>query len=236
MNLDPLQSRNPAEIGQMFSSIAHRYDLMNTLMTAGADRGWRKEVVRKCTTPREGNVLDLGTGTGELALNLARNAEHSRVWASDISFEMIAAGKRKPGTQAIRFSQADALRLPFPDGAFDTVVSAFLMRNLPDQRLAIEEQIRVLKPGGRLVFLDILSPHMTPLGMIYRLYFFRFVPWLGRLVTGSRTAYRYLPSSTVTYPSPFAMLQIMKDLGLVSNSFATYMGNTISIHIGNRPS
>ncbi len=235
MSMDSLQKREPAQIGRMFSRIAHRYDLMNTLMTVGLDQWWRREVVRQCALPTGGCVLDLGTGTGELARALARQAGRYQVWATDISLAMITQGQHKQGTHLIRFTQADAQQLPFPDASFDTVVSAFLMRNLPDHRLGLAEQVRVLKPGGRLVFLDIMAPHLTPLGLLYRLYFFRLVPWLGRLITGSGAAYRYLPVSTVTYPSPFTLLQLMRELGLVASAFDTYMSSTISLHMGTKP-
>lgn len=218
----------------MFSSIAGRYDLMNTLMTGGMDRFWRQAVVRQCALQDGDQVLDLGTGTGELALALARQSHRHTVWASDISWDMLAQARAKPACRTIRFAQADALHLPFPTGMFDAVVSGFLMRNLPDHRQALQEQIRVLKPGGRLVFLDILAPRYTYQRQLFSLFFFQLVPWLGWLVTGSRTAYRYLPESTLAYPSPFALLHLMQEQGLQDYAFTTCMGNAISIHVGTK--
>lgn len=235
MSTHTLHNRNPAEIGRMFSAIARRYDLMNGLMTAGMDRMWRQELVDRCRLRAGDRVLDLGTGTGELALSLQSHANSVEVWAADISLEMLVCAQAKPKSGAIRFHQSDAQRLPLPDASFDVVVSAFLLRNLPDHALALREQTRVLKPGGRLLFLDILAPEHSSFGVLYRLFFCHAVPVLGKLVSGSDEAYRYLPQSTSTYPSAFRLMEAMRHQGLEDCAFSTLMGNAIVIHEARKP-
>ena len=230
-----LHKRRAEDIGAMFSAIADRYDLMNAIMTGGRDRDWRRRVVDLCHPEPGQRILDLGTGTGELALAFGQAASGLDIWASDVSMEMMSLARTKPGAAPIRFVQADALRLPLPNNHFDVVVSAFLMRNLPDPETAVQEQVRLLKPGGRLVFLEIVPPEFTWLGSAYKFFMFSVVPRLGRLLSGSATAYAYLPSSTQVYESPFAMLSMLREAGLHQTAFATCMANTISIHHGRKP-
>ena len=235
---DPIRSlhqRRAADIGAMFSAIADRYDLMNAIMTGGRDRDWRRRVVDLCHPQPGQRILDLGTGTGELALTFGQAASGLDIWASDVSMEMMSLAQAKPGAAPIRFFQADALQLPLQDNHFDVVVSAFLMRNLPDPAAAVREQVRLLKPGGRLVFLEIVPPEFTWLGSAYKLFMFAVVPRLGHLLSGSTTAYSYLPSSTQVYESPFDMLSMLREAGLRQTAFATCMANTISIHHGRKP-
>ncbi len=230
-----LHQRRAEDIGAMFSAIADRYDLMNAIMTGGRDRDWRRRVVDLCHPEPGQRILDLGTGTGELALTFGRAASGLDIWASDVSMEMMSLAQAKPGAATIRFFQADALRLPLQDNHFDVVVSAFLMRNLPDPAAAVREQVRLLKPGGRFVFLEIVPPEFTWLGKAYKFFMFSVVPRLGRLLSGSATAYSYLPSSTQVYESPFEMLSLLREAGLKQTAFATCMANTISIHHGRKP-
>ena len=218
----------------MFSAIAERYDLMNSVMTGGRDRAWRRQVVNLCRPEPGQRILDLGTGTGELALAFANAVPGLEIWASDVSLEMMALARDKPGAAPIRFFQADALSLPLQDNLFDVVVSAFLMRNLPDPVAAVRGQARLLKPGGRLVFLEIMPPEFTWLGSLYELFMFSVVPRVGRLLSGSSTAYAYLPSSTEMYASPFEVVDILREAGLQDAAFTTCMANTISIHHGRR--
>ena len=230
-----LHQRRAEDIGAMFSAIADRYDLINAIMTGGRDRDWRRRVVDLCHPEPGQRILDLGTGTGELALTFGRAASGLDIWASDVSMEMMSLAQAKPGAAPIRFFQADALRLPLQDNHFDVVVSAFLMRNLPDPAAAVREQVRLLKPGGRFVFLEIVPPEFTWLGKAYKFFMFSVVPRLGRLLSGSATAYSYLPSSTQVYESPFEMLSLLREAGLRQTAFATCMANTISIHHGRKP-
>ena len=229
-----LKQRMPATIGSMFSDIAPGYDRMNLLMTAGLDSVWRREVVRCCDLKAGSRVLDLGTGTAELAVRLAACPEVAHVVGTDISLSMMDQGRRKPASRDVRFTQANALTLPFPDHCFDAVVSGFVMRNLPSQTQALQEQVRILKPGGKVVFLDIVAPRHSRLPSLYGFFLFRIVPLVGRMLTGSEFAYGYLPSSTLDYPSPFALLQTMQDLGLADAVFTSHSLGTVSIHVGTK--
>ncbi len=229
-----LQRRMPAKIGAMFSDIALGYDRMNLLMTAGLDSAWRREVVRHCDLKAGSRVLDLGTGTAELAIRLVTSPEVAQVVGTDISWSMMAQGRHKPASRDIRFAQADALTLPFPDNCFDVVASGFVMRNLSSQTQALQEQMRILKPGGKVVFLDVVSPRYASLSAIYGFFLFHIVPLVGQMMTGSTFAYSYLPHSTVDYPSPFALLQIMQDQGLADVTFTSHSLGTVSIHVGTK--
>lgn len=234
MSSEPLLRRIPSEISSMFSDIAPGYDRMNLLMSAGMDHLWRRRVVRYCNLEKDSRVLDLGTGTAELAIQLAASPEVEHIVGTDISMAMMEQGIRKQESKGVHFSQADALDLPFPDCCFDAVVSSFVMRNLPDPEFALQEQIRILKPGGKVVFLDIVSPRFSRLPRMYGFFFFRFVPLIGRLLTNSDFAYTYLPTSTLRYPPPFAMLQIMRTQGLAKASFTSHCLGTVSIHVGTK--
>ena len=139
----------------MFTRIARRYDLMNRLMTGGQDIGWRKRVIELARLDDRASLLDLGTGTGDLAREALSAFPKARVVGADFTLEMMRVGQK---TGRLDFSTADALRLPFPDSSFDAVVSGFLMRNVIDLQKALEEQFRVLKSGGRIVILDTTRP------------------------------------------------------------------------------
>ncbi len=229
-----LRQRRPTAIGAMFSDIAPGYDRMNRLMTGGLDSVWRRAVVRCCELQTGSRVLDLGTGTAELAIRLGTCPEVAQVVGTDLSLPMINQGRRKPASRHVRFAQTNALTLPFPDNCFDAVVSGFVMRNLPSQTQALQEQIRIVKPGGKVVFLDVVSPRYARLPKLYGFFLFRIVPVLGRLLTGAEFAYSYLPRSTLDYPSPFALLQIMQDQGLADATFTAHSLDTVSIHVGTK--
>lgn len=211
----------------MFTRIARRYDLMNRLMTGGQDIGWRKRVIELARLDDRASLLDLGTGTGDLAREALSAFPKARVVGADFTLEMMRVGQK---TGRLDFSTADALRLPFPDSSFDAVVSGFLMRNVIDLQKALEEQFRVLKSGGRIVILDTTRPKRNILSPFIWLHMHFVIPTLGGLLTGSRDAYRYLPETTEGFVTAEEMATRMAIVGLKKIKFQRYMFGTIAIH------
>lgn len=222
-------------VQDMFDRIAGRYDLMNRLMTAGQDVRWRRYVVEKAAVPPGGRLLDIATGTGEIALEaLLRDPSVSAV-GGDFSIEMMQAGRRRPERRVIRWAGADALALPFPDAAFDAVTSGFLMRNIIDVDRGFREQWRVLKPGGRIVVLESSPPKDNWLRPFILLHLNLVIPTIGRLVSGEADAYRYLPDSTQAFRSPNTLANAMRRVGFLSVGYKLFMFGTIAIHFGRKP-
>jgi demethylmenaquinone methyltransferase/2-methoxy-6-polyprenyl-1,4-benzoquinol methylase len=220
----------------MFGRIAGRYDLMNTLMTGGMDRAWRGVAARAAGPPAGGLVLDVGTGTGDLAFDVATLAPAVRVVGLDYTGEMVALAPAKAAARGLSertaWLRGDGQALPFADGVFDAVTSAFVLRNFSDLDRAYAEMARVVKPGGRVVALEI-SPAGQPLWRAaFRLYFDHVVPLLGRLVTGDPIAYRYLPASVAGFVTPEQVAQVMRQAGLAPQPPLALMLGTLVVHRG----
>ena len=205
----PTVSDKPRYVADMFGRIAGRYDLMNTLMTFGQDAGWRRLVADQVRRAGAQHILDVGTGTGGLATAIASEVTTARVVGVDFTLGML---RRVPEQLAV--AGADALKLPFRDGQFDAVVSGFVVRNVADVGQAIDEQIRVLRPGGLLVILETTPGPGGVLGRLYRLCFRRVVPLLGRVITGDSKAYTYLPESTLAFLEPSRLGELIRERGL----------------------
>jgi demethylmenaquinone methyltransferase / 2-methoxy-6-polyprenyl-1,4-benzoquinol methylase len=195
----------------MFGRIARRYDLMNTLMTFGQDARWRSTVAQSLGSPAR-RVLDVGTGTGRLAEAVLREAHAQEVVGVDFTLPMLHHARPASG---LFLAAADALTLPFKDSDFDAVISAFVVRNLAALDRGIAEQVRVLRPGGRLVILETTpGPTLAPLKAPYRLYFRYAVPILGKLIAGDASAYTYLPESTLRFVEPQRLASLLETNGL----------------------
>jgi demethylmenaquinone methyltransferase/2-methoxy-6-polyprenyl-1,4-benzoquinol methylase len=221
-------------VRQMFGEIAPRYDLMNRLMTGGRDVAWRRLVIREAQLPRGGILLDLATGTGDIALEALRHDGDLRTVGADFSLEMMLRGRGKPGAERIRWTGADALALPFPDDTFDAVTSGFMLRNVSDAPRSLAEQLRVSKPGGRMICLEISRPpHNLLLPRVaYRFYFHRVVPLIGQLVSRSRSAYTYLPQSADEFLSPDELAELMRCAGWRDVRYRRLMLGMVAIHSG----
>jgi demethylmenaquinone methyltransferase/2-methoxy-6-polyprenyl-1,4-benzoquinol methylase len=230
----PPADERPVFVNRMFARIAPTYDLMNRLMTFGQDQGWRRKLLEACTLPPHGILLDIGTGTGDIAYAAMQQYPGARAIGSDFTYEMMAAGVDKMPGLFVPFVQGDTFALPFPDETFDAVVSGFLVRNVVDRVAAFREMARVTKAGGRVACLEIAPPTNALLEPFFRFYFFRIVPLIGGLVSGDRKAYSYLPHSTVEFPSPDALARLMEQGGLSNVFYHEYMINTVAIHVGTK--
>ena len=183
-----------------FDKIARTYDRLNRVMTLGLDRCWRRRAVRRL----QGNVLDVACGTGDMVLELMKRG--CAVTGVDISEEMLSIAKTKaPATYMI----SDAEQLPFPDATFDAVTCAFGVRNFVHLEQGLSEMLRVLKPGGRMVILELSTPDCAIIKPFYNLYTKHIIPWLGSRIAGNREAYTYLPESIERFPKGNAFLQII---------------------------
>jgi demethylmenaquinone methyltransferase/2-methoxy-6-polyprenyl-1,4-benzoquinol methylase len=221
-------------VRDMFARISKRYDLMNRLISAGQDGGWRRTVIRQANLKPGTRILDVATGTGDIMVEALRQHPDALTIGSDFTFEMMQVGRAKPATKRIRWCTADALRLPFKDESFDAVTSGFGVRNFIDREMAFREQLRVLKPGGRVVCLEISKPPKNVLRPFFTLYFNRFVPIVGGIISGERDAYTYLPQSVSEFLTPDELKIIMQRAGLRDVTYQKLMLGTVAIHTGTK--
>jgi demethylmenaquinone methyltransferase/2-methoxy-6-polyprenyl-1,4-benzoquinol methylase len=225
-------------VQEMFTQIAHRYDLMNRLMTAGQDVRWRKDVIGLAQLPPQGRLLDLGAGTGDLAREALHRHPNSQVVAADFTLEMMRVGQthqaQEQAPSQMNWTGADALCLPFPSGSFDAVVSGFLMRNVSDVRICLQEQYRLLKRGGRIVILDTAPPPDNLLLPFIRFHLHSVIPTLGRWISGQAEAYHYLPDSTEAFLHPQQMTLRLIEAGFRNVSFQLKMFATVAILWGEK--
>ena len=220
----------------MFGRIARRYDLMNRLMTFGQDQGWRRFAARQAQVPAHGRVLDLATGTGDLALAVLEVQPTATVVGVDFALPMMQVGQTKFNGRhvPIEFSGGDALQLPFPDNTFDACLSAFMMRNVVDVEQAFREQQRIIKRGARVVCLEITQVSHPLFKPLFSFYFERIVPWMGKLLSEG-DAYTYLPASVQVFLTPPELAAVMRTVGLQDVKYHRLALGTITVHVGTKP-
>jgi len=217
----------------MFDRIARRYDLVNTVLSAGTDGGWRRKAARATGLKAGGSALDVACGSGKLTALLARIAGPTgRVVGLDFSPQMLEVARREhPG---IEFSEGDALKLPFEDAAFDTSTIAFGLRNLADPVLGLREMLRVVKPDGRAVVLEFVRPPKGPIGAAYRVYLKTLLPAIGGVLSGQRAAYRYLSDTVDSYRTADELEALAAVAGWASVRRLGLAAGTVSIVSGGR--
>jgi demethylmenaquinone methyltransferase/2-methoxy-6-polyprenyl-1,4-benzoquinol methylase len=231
---DDAPGRLPApEVQAMFDRIAPRYDLLNRVMTAGLDRRWREAAAAAADVAAGDQALDVCTGTGDLAFSLASRVTASgRVVGADFAENMLDRAHAKAAERGVQveFVQADALALPFADGTFDAAAVAFGIRNVSDLSAGIAEMARVVRPGGRVVILEITTP--KHLRRFYHLWFDRVVPLLGKVLGKDGAAYGYLPASVKRFPEPYPLAEEMSRAGLDDVRWQLFAGGIIALHYG----
>ena len=224
-----------AEVRAMFDKIARVYDPMNLVISAFQEPRWRKRAVKLTAVQPGDRVVDVATGTGKVAADLhARAQPGGRVLGIDISPAMIGVAKRRfAGRPGLAFEVGDALALPTEDGSFDAATIAFGMRNLPDYAAGFVELARSVRPGGRVVCLEIARPTSRP-ARVLQFWFDKIVPLVGR-VAGQGGAYGYLVRSVKGYPGPDRIAEIMREVGLEDVSWRSMSGGIVTLHVGTVP-
>ena len=227
-------------IKNLFSAIARYYDFLNSLLSLRRDRSWRRETVRASEVGPTSKVLDVCTGTGELALAYAdKISAQGFVIGSDFCFEMLVIGdqkvERKRGGMDTSFLAADTLILPFLDDTFDIVSVGFGIRNVSDLEMGIREMTRVAAPGGRVVILEFTQPVNPLFRGLYYFYFTKILPFIGNRISGSEDdAYGYLPRSVMKFPDCGALKGVMEQCGLVDVQFYRKTFGIVAIHVGKK--
>jgi demethylmenaquinone methyltransferase/2-methoxy-6-polyprenyl-1,4-benzoquinol methylase len=225
-------------VRSMFDDVARRYDLLNRIISFRLDHYWRNEAVAAVRRQGADLILDLGAGTGDLTFAAARCGA-TRVVGLDFSLQMLRLAQQKKHArgaygQRASFVQASALFAPFKSGAFDAILSAFVLRNISDLKLFFSESERVLKPGGMLVTLDMFPPPRSWFSALYGFYFYRLVPWIGRLLSDNSQAYRYLSESVRQFQSPAAITELIRDARFETVQVRKFLSGAVCMHVARK--
>ncbi len=233
-----LKDDKPGYVRRMFAAIAGRYDFMNRVMTGGRDEAWRRTVVRELKLPAGATAIDVATGTGDIARQIALTCPGSRVEAVDFCPEMMIAGRSKfvegDLPQRVAFICGDALALPYEEDTFDGATTGFALRNVASIPQALSELRRVLKPGARMVCLEISRPAWPVISHVYWWYFFRVVPALGGWISGQREAYSYLPRSAQAFLTARQLAAEMEAVGFRDVRYRLLLLGAAAIHVGTK--
>lgn len=238
--MKPYEGNEPKreQIRKMFDTIAPKYDTLNHLLSFGIDRRWRNRVVREVIMSNPSAILDVATGTGDMAIALACKIAKSRVDGIDISEGMIEIGRRKVAqdglTDRVTFRNGAAESLPFTDGVYDAVTVAFGVRNFHDIPQGLSEMFRVTRSGGKVCVLEFSTPDNKIFGALYRFYFHRVLPWIGGVMSKDRKAYKYLPESVDEFPDADRFAAMMLAAGASQCRVVTLMTGVARIYIGEK--
>ena len=228
------------KVAEVFHSVAGNYDLMNDLMSGGIHRLWKRVTIEMSGVRPGHHVLDIAGGTGDLAAKFSRIVgPEGTVVLADINDSMLKVGRDRLVdrgiTDNVRFSQADAQHLPFPDNTFDVITIAFGLRNVTDKDMALRSMLRVLKPGGKLLVLEFSKPPNPLLSKIYDGYSFNVLPKLGKLFAKDADSYQYLAESIRMHPNQETLLQMMDTAGFENTDYHNMTGGIVALHRGVKP-
>ena len=235
-------SDKAAQVQQMFQSIAPRYDLLNRVLSLGVDRRWRAQATRYAFAPFAAGqalrVLDVATGTADLALSLKASRPNAEVIGVDFAEAMLERGRHKALVRGldVRLEAGDGLNLPYADASFDVLTIAYGLRNFADYQAGLQEFYRLLKPGGRLVVLEFPPPPQGVLGKLFRYYFVRILPRLGGILSGKPSAYSYLPQSVLQFPEPQQLAAMLNRAGFAHVSYRLQSFGISAMHVADKAS
>jgi demethylmenaquinone methyltransferase/2-methoxy-6-polyprenyl-1,4-benzoquinol methylase len=230
--------RKSAQVERMFDSIAETYDRLNHTLSFHIDKRWRRKGIAYLKPYSPANILDVATGTGDLALAMQKELQPARIVGADLSEGMMRIGRRKAAeagfASAVSFERQDCLALTYADNTFDAVTSAFGVRNFESVEKGVAEMYRVLKPGGHLAILELSSPRRFPAKQLYTLYSQTLIPWIGRLLSGEKSAYHYLPASVEAVPQGENLAELLRWQGFVNVSVRTFTAGICSLYTGEK--
>jgi demethylmenaquinone methyltransferase / 2-methoxy-6-polyprenyl-1,4-benzoquinol methylase len=223
----------------MFDRIAGRYDLLNRVISFKLDNWWRTQAIDILIRCQASRIVDLGTGTGDMVFNALKSTQGvPRLVGLDVSLNMLqlACAKRaaQPHGSTAAFVQGSAMASPFKNASFDGAMSAFVLRNVSDLELFFSEACRILKPGGKLITLDMFPPQKNWFAPLYCLYFYRLVPWIGGLLAGDRSAYRYLSESVRNFHSPEVISERIRRAGFAQVTLRKFLNGAVCMHIAEK--
>ncbi len=226
------------EVRNMFNSIAHRYDFLNHVLSFGVDFYWRKRVLKIVKQAKPSSILDIATGTADLAILMSK-AKPKKIVGIDISASMLQKGKEKVMnkglSELIELSLGDAEEIEFPDNQFDVAMVAFGVRNFENLERGLKEILRVIKPNGQILILEFSKPEHFPLKQLYSFYSFQILPLIGKIVSSDASAYTYLPKSVAHFPAYNDFVAIMKQVGFEDNKYQKLTGGIATIYQGRKP-
>ena len=222
-----------AHVQGMFDAIAPRYDLLNRVIAVNMDQRWRRRAAKAARGTGHGPYIDVGAGTGDLTRALMREAPAARILALDLARNMLREGKRKGGEE-FQAVQGSGLALPVPDDSIEGMTNAFVLRNLADLDAFFREAYRALRPGGRLVSLEISRPHGRVFGPLYRVYFFRVMPRIGRILSGNKRAYDYLADSVARVADPEELVAMMRAAGFARVDAQPLMRGAVQLFVAEK--
>jgi demethylmenaquinone methyltransferase / 2-methoxy-6-polyprenyl-1,4-benzoquinol methylase len=234
-----IENDHASRVREMFATIAGRYDLLNHLLSGHVDKRWRRlvsEALFSSLGSGSKQILDVACGTGDLSLTLFETGR-ARVFGTDFCRPMLEVAARKVANcqAGISLIEGDALRLPFVDGSFDGVTIAFGLRNLANVRTGLGELFRVLKPGGCLAVLEFSKPVVPGFSLLFKFYFMKVLPFVGGLISGSKSAYQYLPNSVSKFPDQKDLVALICSAGFENVEYQNLTGGIAALHSGKRP-
>lgn len=228
------EEQKGTQVKRMFDSIAGTYDQLNHTLSLGLDKGWRRKGIAFLRPFSPVSILDIATGTGDLAISMYQTLKASHIIGADISEGMMEVGRRKVVeagySEHITFEQQDCTALTYPDNSFDAVTAAFGVRNYEDIEQGITEMYRVLKPGGHLMILELSSPEYFPMKQLYRIYSKTIIPFIGRLLSKENVAYSYLPASIKVVPQGKVMTNLLSRRGFTDARSQTFTFGICSLY------